>query len=73
MITHNLLELLKAAVLLKEYAKVGPKRLRFAVSTTLGQIVCNAQWVILKVLEDRWHTLIRPAQERAMTLSPPAS
>ena len=70
-IKHNLLELLKAAVLPKEYANAEPKRLRFAVFTGLGQIVHHARRVILKVLEELWATLIRAAQERAMTLSPP--
>jgi len=70
-ITHNLLEFLKAAVLPEEYAKAEPKRLRFAVFTGLGQVVCHARRVILKVLEQIWATLIRAAQERAMALSPP--
>ena len=39
MITHNLLELLKASVLPPEYARAEPKRLRFAVFTALGQVV----------------------------------
>jgi len=70
-ITHNLLELLKAVVLPKEYAKAEPKRLRFAVFTCPGQIVRHARRVILKVLEDLWVALIRAVQERAMALSPP--
>jgi len=70
-ITHNLLELLKAAVLPPEYAKAEPKRLRFAVFTGLGQVVCHARRVIMKVLEEIWATLIRVVQEQAMALSPP--
>lgn len=70
-ITHNLLQLLKAAVLPPEYAQAEPKRLRFAVFTGLGQIVCHARRVIMKVLKEIWATLIRAAQERAMALSPP--
>jgi len=70
-ITYNLLELLKAAVLPKEYAKAEPKRLRFAVFTVLGQVICHARRVVMKVLEQIWATLIRVAQERAMALSPP--
>jgi hypothetical protein len=70
-ITHNLLQMLKAAVLPQEYANAEPKRLRFAVFTGLGQIVRHARRVILKVLEELWATLIRAAQERAMALSPP--
>lgn len=70
-ITHNLLQMLKAAVLPQEYAYAEPKRLRFAVFTGLGQIVHHARRVILKVLEEIWVVLIRAAQERAMALSPP--
>lgn len=70
-ITHNLLELMKAAVLPQEYAKAEPKRLRFAVFTCLGQIVCHARRVILKVLEGMWAKLIHAARERAMALGPP--
>ena len=70
-ITHNLLQMLKAAVLPKEYANAEPKRLRFAVFTGLGQIVHHARRVILKILEELWATLIRAAQERALALSPP--
>lgn len=70
-ITHNLLQMLKAAVLPQEYANAEPKRLRFAVFTALGQIVHHARRVMMKVLEGLWATLIRAAQERAMTLSPP--
>ena len=70
-ITHNLLDLLKAAVLPKEYAKAEPKRLRFAVFTCPGQIIRHARRVILKVLEELWVVLIRAVQERAMALSPP--
>lgn len=70
-ITHNLLQMLKAAVLPQEYANAEPKRLRFAVFTGLGQIVHHARRVILKVLEEIWVVLIRAAQERAMALSPP--
>ena len=71
-ITHNLLELLKAAVLPKEYAKAEPERLRFAVFTGLGQVICHARRVILKVLGQIWATLLRAAHERSMALSPPA-
>jgi hypothetical protein len=70
-ITHNLLELLKAAVLPPEYAQAEPKRLRFAVFTGLGQIVRHARRMVLRVVEEIWATLIRAAQERAMALSPP--
>lgn len=72
-ITHNLLQLLKAAVLPKEYANAEPKRLRFAVFTCLGQIVTHARRVTLKLLEALWERLMRSAQERAIVLVSPTS
>lgn len=71
-ITHNLLELLKAAVLPKEYAEAEPKRLRCRVFTCLGQIVRHAHRIVLKVLEKLWVALLQAARERAMALSPPS-
>ena len=70
-ITYNLLELLKAAVLPKEYAHAEPKRLRFAVFTCLGQVVCHARRVLLKLQEKLWVALLKAARERALVLSPP--
>lgn len=69
-ITHNLLQLLKAAVLPKEYANADPKRLRFSVFTCLGQVIHHARRVMLKIIETLWG-LIRTAQEEAMALTPP--
>ena len=71
-ITHNVLQLVKATVLPQEYANAEPKRLRFAVFTCLGQVVHHAHRVILKVLEEVWIRLIQAAQQRAMALIPPA-
>lgn len=71
-ITHNLLELLKASVLPPEYARAEPKRLRFAVFTALGQVVRHARRVLLKIADRIWTVLIRAAHQRAMALSPPA-
>ena len=71
-ITHNLLQVLKAAVLPEEYAKAEPKRLRFRVFTCLGQVVHHARRIVLKVLERLWVALLKAACERAMALSPPA-
>jgi len=70
-ITHNLLQLLKAAVLPEEYANAEPKRLRFAVFTCLGQVVCHARRVLLKTAEEVWVRLIQAAQEGAIALMPP--
>ena len=70
-ITHNLLQLLKAAVLPEEYANAEPKRLRFRVFTCLGQVVRHARKIVLKVMEKLWVALLKVARERAMALSPP--
>jgi hypothetical protein len=72
-ITYNLLQLLKATVLPKEYANAEPKRLRFAVFTCLGQVVCHARRLVLKAAEELWVEIIHGAQEGAMTLAPPIS
>ena len=71
-ITHNLLELLKAAVLPEEYAKAEPKQLRFRVFTCLGQVVRHAHKVVMKVMEKLWVALLKGAVGRALALSPPA-
>lgn len=72
-ITHNLLQLLKAAVLPKDYANAQPKRLRFAVFTCLGQVICHARRTILKLIEEMWVRLMRDAKEKAIALSPPVN
>ncbi len=72
-ITHNLLELLKAAVLPEEYAKAEPKRLRFGVFTCLGQVVRHAHRAMLKVMDRLWVALLKGAGGRAVALSAPAS
>jgi len=71
-ITHNLLEMMKAGVLPEEYAKAEPKRLRFRVFTCLGQVVRHAHKVVFKVLEKLWVALLKAARGRALALSPPA-
>jgi len=71
-ITHNLLQLLKAAVLPEEYATAEPKRLRFRVFTCLGQVVRHAHRTVLKLLEKLWVALLKAARQQAMALSPPA-
>ncbi len=70
-ITHNLLQLLKAAALPKEYANADPKRLRFCVFTCLGQIVCHARRVTLKLMEALWVRMMRAAQRVRWHSMPP--
>lgn len=63
-ITHNLLELLKAVALPPEYAKARPKRLRFAIFTHVGQVVLHAHRMLLRVMTKIWKGLLCPAQAR---------
>ena len=72
MITHNLLQLLKKAVLPEEYATAHPKRLRFAVFTAMGRITRHAGRVLLRIAQRVLETLIAPGRRRiaALSLSP---
>lgn len=63
-LTHNLLQLLKKVALPEEYATAKPKRLRFAIFTQFGQVVRHAGQVLLRITNQAWNTLIRPAQQR---------
>ena len=50
-LTHNLLELFKAAGLDKEYRHARPKRLRFAIFSQVGRVVRHAGEVFLRVTQ----------------------
>lgn len=50
-LTHNLLELFKAAGLDEEYRKARPKRLRFAIFTQVGRVIRHAGEVFLRVTQ----------------------
>lgn len=62
MITHNLLELLKAVALPPEYRKARPKRLRFAVFTHIGQIVSHGGKMLMRVASRVFDALIMPGR-----------
>jgi len=70
-LTHNLLQLLKAVALPKEYATARPKRLRFAIFTQFGRVISHAGQILLRIAASTWETLIRPAYNRILALSPP--
>ena len=61
-LTHNMLELLKAAVLPKEFRKARPKRLRFAVFTQWGRVVRHAGKVVVRVTTRAMEGLIAPGR-----------
>ncbi len=57
-LTHNLLQLLKAVALPQEYAAARPKRLRFAIFTQFGRVVCHAGQVLVRIASQVWEALI---------------
>jgi hypothetical protein len=61
-ITYNLLELLKKAVLPEEYGQAHPKRLRFAIFTVIGRIIHHAGQTLLRIASQVWETLIKPGR-----------
>lgn len=63
-ITHNLLQLLKAVALPEEYANARPKRLRFAVFTHFGRVVRHAGQTLLRISDQIWRYLLRIGHHR---------
>ena len=57
-LTHNILQLLKAAALPPEYAKAQPKRLRFAIFTQFGRVVRHAGQLLLRLGSSVWQSLL---------------
>ena len=70
-LTHNLLQLLKALALPQEYANAHPKRIRFAIFTQFGRVVKHAGRLLLRIANHVWETLLRTAYHRVLALSPP--
>jgi hypothetical protein len=70
-LTHNLLQLLKAVALPQEYATARPKRLRFAIFTQFGRVISHAGQMLLRIGNEVWQMLIGPAYQRILALSPP--
>ena len=67
-LTHNLLQLLKAVALSQEYATARPKRLRFAVFTQFGRVINHAARALLRIASSAWEGLIRTAYYRILAL-----
>ncbi len=65
-LTHNLLQVLKAVALPPEYVHAYPKRLRFAVFTHMGQVVRHAGSTLLRVLQAVWEQLLDPGHRRVL-------
>ena len=63
-LTHNLLEALKAVGLEPQYRQARPKRLRFAIFTQFGRVVRHARQVWLRLGTDILHALVWPVRGR---------
>jgi hypothetical protein len=63
-LTHNLLVLMKAVALDKQYRNARPKRLRFAIFNHVGRIVHHARLMLVRLLERFFHRVIRPGLRR---------
>jgi hypothetical protein len=63
-LTHNLLELLKATALDPPYRRAQPKRLRFAIFTQFGRVVHHARDKFLRVVTRVLADLLAPGLRR---------
>jgi hypothetical protein len=63
-LTHNLLELLKATALDPEYRRARPKRLRFAIFTQFGRVVRHAREQYVRVVTRVLAHLLAPGLYR---------
>ena len=68
-ITHNLLQLMKAVALPPEYAKARPKRLRFAVFTHIGQVVRHAGRLLMRIGTQVLERIIWPGRSRILVVA----
>lgn len=67
-LTYNLLELLKATALDKQYRNARPKRLRFAIFTQIGSVVHHARKHFMRVMGGVLTFLIKPGRYRLARL-----
>ncbi|MCC7105374.1 MAG: transposase [Chloroflexi bacterium] len=63
-LTHNLLELLKATALDPEYRRARPKRLRFAIFTQFGRVVRHAREQFVRLTYRALEALVGPGLRR---------
>lgn len=68
-LTHNLLQLLKAVALPLEYTTARPKRLRFAVFTHIGQVVRHAGRLLMRIRTQTLEALLRPGRRRVLAVN----
>lgn len=63
-LTYNLLELLKATALDKQYRNARPKRLRFAIFTQIGTVVHHARRQFVRIVNKVLDVVLRPGRRR---------
>ena len=66
-LTNNLLELLKAKALDRQYRNARPKRLRFAIFNHVGRVVRHARHVLMRVVRATLEQTIGPGLTRLQT------
>jgi hypothetical protein len=72
-ITHNLLELLKATALDQQFRRARPKRLRFAIFTQFGRVVHHARSSFIRLCTRVLEGLLRPGRRRLSLTTWPAT
>lgn len=68
-LTHNLLELLKATVLDEQYRRARPKRLRFRIFTQFGRVVNHARKQFMRLTNRVLKGIIGPGRRRIARLA----
>ena len=68
-LTHNLLELLKATALDQQYRRARPKRLRFCIFTQFGRVVNHARERFIRVSRRVLEGIIGPGRRRIARLA----
>ena len=68
-LTHNLLQLLKAVALPGEYANAYPKRLRFAVFTHIGQVVHHGRRLLMRIRDGILEALLKPGWQGVLAVT----
>ena len=71
-LTHNLLVLMKAVALDKEYRNARPKRLRFAIFNHVGRVVRHARDVFIRLHRLLLERITQPGLERLRLATWPA-
>ena len=68
-LTHNLLQLLKAVALPPEYKSARPKRLRFAVFTHIGQVVRHGRRLLMRIRNGVLEALLKPGWQQVLAVN----